>query len=194
MADEQKNELGGVRPSPLPFDPSELTTVRVRPAVFARMCDVSKQCVSQWIRQGKITRGPDGLIDPALAARQVFERSDPTRLRARVFKNAMSTQDELKLRARMLEQQIKALKYRQEMSTHNDDVALRLGQFCNRIEEKFGVLAAAHERGELQSALDMLLAPIFYPDNEVVDLDLDAIVTDGQSDGGAAEGNGTLSF
>lgn len=194
MTDEHKNELGGVRPSPLPFDPSELTAVRVRPAVFARMCQVSKQCVSQWIKEGKITRGPDGLIDPTLAARQVFERSDPTRLRARVFKNAMSTQDELKLRARMLEQQIKDLKYRQEMSTHNDDVALRLGQFCNRIEEKFGVLAAAHERGELQSALDMLLAPIFYPDNEVADLDLDAIVTAGQSDGAAAEGNGTLSF
>lgn len=194
MADEQKSELGAVRPSPLPFDPSELTTVRVRPAVFARMCQVSKQCVSQWIKEGKITRGPDGLIDPAVAARQVFERTDPSRLRARVFKNAMSTQDQLKQRVRTLEQQIKDLNYRQEMSTHNDDVALRLGQFCDRIEEKFGVLAAARELGELQSALDMLLSPIFYPENDVEDLDLKAIVADGQSDGAAEKVNGALSF
>lgn len=194
MTDEHKNELGGVRPSPLPFDPSELTAVRVRPAVFARMCQVSKQCVSQWIKEGKITRGPDGLIDPALAARQVFERTDPGRLRARVFKNAMSTQDQLKQRVRTLEQQIKDLQCRQEMSTHNDDVARLLGQFCDRIEEKFGVLAAAREQGELQSALDMLLSPIFYPDNDVEDLDLGATLADGQSDGTAEKVNGALSF
>lgn len=166
MADEQKNDLEKMRPSPLPFDPSELTAVRVQPAVFARMCQVSKQCVSQWIKQGKITRGPDGLINPAQAARQVFERTDPSRLRARVFKNAMSTQDELRLRVRTLEQQVNTLKYRLDISTHNDIVASRIANLCDRIEEKFGVLVAAHEQGELQSALDMLLDPIFYPDRE----------------------------
>lgn len=194
MTDEHKNEIGGVRPSPLPFDPSELTAVRVRPAVFARMCQVSKQCVSQWIKEGKITRGTDGLIDPTQAARQVFERTDPGRLRARVFKNAMSTQDQLKQRVRTLEQQIKDLKYRQEMSTHNDELAFLLDQFCNRIEEKFGVLVAALEQGELQSALDMLLSPIFYPDNDVEDLDLGATLADGQSDGTAEKVNSARSF
>lgn len=194
MADEEKNELGGVRPSPLPFDPSELTAVRVRPAEFARMCQVSKQCVSQWIKEGKITRGPDGLIDPVQAARQVFERTDPSRLRARVFKNAMLTQDELKLRIRTLEQQVSAQKYRLDLSTHNDVIAFRIASFCDRIEEKFGVLAAAREQGELQSALDMLLSPIFYPDNDVEDLDLGAALADGQLDGAAENVNDTLSF
>jgi hypothetical protein len=76
--------------STLPFDPESLTQgIRVRPATFAKMCQVSKQCVSQWIKCGKITLYPDGTLDPAKAARQVIDNSHPGRLRARVFKAAV---------------------------------------------------------------------------------------------------------
>lgn len=60
--------------------------IRVLPAELARMFDVSKQTVSQWIKQGKVTLGPDGRLDPQIAARQVMENSDPARLRARVLR------------------------------------------------------------------------------------------------------------
>jgi hypothetical protein len=73
----------------LPFDPASLTQgIRVQPATFARMCQVSKQCVSQWIKAGKVTLFPDGTLDPAKAARQVIDNTHPGRLRAKVFKAA----------------------------------------------------------------------------------------------------------
>lgn len=85
------------KPSTLPFDQETLAQgIRVRPAQFARMCDVSKQAVSQWIAQGKITLFPDGTLDPARAAREVMNNSDPTRLRAKLFRAAASDVDALR--------------------------------------------------------------------------------------------------
>lgn len=89
-------------PSTLPFDPTYLTQgIRVRPAQFARMCNVSKQAVSGWVREGKITLFPDGTLDPARAARQVIANSDPSRLRARIFKCV--TEDVITLRRKIID-------------------------------------------------------------------------------------------
>lgn len=73
----------------MPFDVDTLTQgIRVKPAVFARMMDVSKQSVSQWIKFGKISLYPDGTLDPRKAAKQFIDNSDPARMRAKVFKLA----------------------------------------------------------------------------------------------------------
>lgn len=154
----------------LPFDPADLVALRVRPAEFARMVGVSKQCVSQWIKQGKVTLGPDGKLDPAKATREVFQRTDPARIRARVFKSAMESRDELRARIRELESSLAA-----ERETHTaamvaarfefkDEQARQLSAFIDAIVDQFGDLAKAQAAGYLADALDDLTAPIFYPD------------------------------
>ena len=69
---------------PLPFDPVDLAQgVRVNQADFSRMCGVSRQTVSQWVKLGKIKAVyPDGSLDPFQAARDVIRNTDPARLRA----------------------------------------------------------------------------------------------------------------
>ena len=88
---------------PLPFDPVDLAQgVRVNQADFSRMCGVSRQTVSQWVKLGKIKAVyPDGSLDPFQAARDVIRNTDPARLRAKVFK--VATEDAQALRARVSE-------------------------------------------------------------------------------------------
>lgn len=94
----------------LPFDPADLAQgLRVNQAAFARMCEVSRQTVSVWVRTGKIRAiYPDGTLDPARAAREVIRNTDPARLRAKVFK--VATEDAQALRARVagLERELSA--------------------------------------------------------------------------------------
>jgi hypothetical protein len=74
----------------LSFDPRDLMGMRVRPAAFARLCGVSRNAVSQWCRKGLVTLGPDGLLDPVRAVRELMRRGDPKVIRARVFRVALS--------------------------------------------------------------------------------------------------------
>lgn len=69
----------------LPFSLTELSNIRVRPADLARMMNVSRQAVSGWVKQGKITLGADGRVDPKIAVTQLLSNCDPSRLRAKVF-------------------------------------------------------------------------------------------------------------
>lgn len=75
----------------------ELLAVRVRPAEFARLLGVSKQTVSIWIRDGKVTiNALDGLLDVRRAIQDVLRNTDPGRLRSRVLRQAVT--DALDLR------------------------------------------------------------------------------------------------
>lgn len=98
--------------APLAFDWRDMTKARVRPAAFAKMVGVSRQTVSCWIRDGKVTLHPDGKLDPAVAARQVLERSDPSRLRARVFRQATEDADSLRRRIAALENELQGARGR----------------------------------------------------------------------------------
>lgn len=151
----------GVRPSTLPFDPADLVAMRVRPAQFARMVGVSKQAVSVWIREGKVTLGPDGLLDPAVASRQVIERSDPTRLRARVFRQATASVGELRSKVAALEAKLQAVEQATEWRC-SDETARRLARFLDALREGFASLVQAHEAGALDAALDRLEWEAFY--------------------------------
>jgi len=91
MTTHQKltNQTPEQGPVSLPFDPSTLAQgIRVKPAQFARMCEVSRQTVSQWVKNGVVRLFSDGTLDPAIAARSVVEKTDPGRLRAKVFRDA----------------------------------------------------------------------------------------------------------
>lgn len=78
----------------------ELLAIRVRPAEFARMLGVSKQTVSTWIQQGKVTINVlDGLLDVRRAIQDVLRNTSPGRLRSRVLRQAVT--DALELRANL---------------------------------------------------------------------------------------------
>lgn len=88
--------------SPLPlFEPGDLAQeLRVRQSDFARLCGVSRQTVSMWVRKGKIRSVfPDGTFNPRQAAREVIKSTDPARLRAKIFR--IASEDAAALRRRV---------------------------------------------------------------------------------------------
>lgn len=149
------------RPSTLPFDPADLVAMRVLPAQFARMVGVSKQAVSEWIRNGKVTLGPDGKLDPAKASREVIENSDPARLRARTLKQATLTHAQLRARIRELQESCEAI----EIATRNrcvDEASRKLYRFVDALEAQFDELRAIADSGGLGDALDRLVFTAYY--------------------------------
>lgn len=97
------------RRSTLPFDVADMLAVRLLPSQFARVVGVSKQSVSKWIRAGKVTLGPDGRLDPVCAIQEVLRNTAPTKLRARIFRQAMQGAEDQSIRIRALERTIKEL-------------------------------------------------------------------------------------
>lgn len=74
-------------------------SVRVLPAEFSRMIGTTKQSVSRWIREGKLTLGVDGRLNPSAAMRQLARTCDPGRFRVRLIKQAVSDMRETTERA-----------------------------------------------------------------------------------------------
>lgn len=74
------------KPLSLPFDPEQTSPVRMRQSDIARLFQVSPARVSQWVKNGQITRYADGLIDPARAARELAKNCDIQRMRAKPFR------------------------------------------------------------------------------------------------------------
>lgn len=148
--------LENLRPSILPFDPADLVAMRVKPAQFARMCGVSKQAVSQWVKEGKITPGPDGLIDPVVASRQVFERTDPGRLRARIFRDAMAPYGDLQRRVRELEAELATWKEVRPLFMHHDEIYERGAELSRALAANLDRLIAGEASGALDEELEML--------------------------------------
>lgn len=141
----------------MPFDPAQLTAVRVSQAEFARICRVSRQAVSEWVRKGKISVFPDGKIDPHADARQVFERTDPARLRARVFRGAVVSIDRLRQRVGELESQLAAERdCRERLTIHKDDLARMDVALVATLVERFDDLVSANQLGELQAAIEQI--------------------------------------
>lgn len=152
----------------LPFNPSDMVGMRVRPSEFARMCSVSRQTVSQWIKRGIVTLLPDGRLDPVVAARQTMSRLDPARVRARVFRTAMMDRKQLetdheKLRSDLVTERagradaIKAAIFRQ-----SDEYSHRMALFMDALLENFAELALAREDGRAEEWLDEIAGSIFW--------------------------------
>lgn len=97
----EKTELTGRNDaqSLLPFDPSDLMNIRVLPAEFSRMIGTTKQTVSRWVREGKLTLGVDGRLNPSAAMRQLARTCDPGRFRVRLIKQAVSDMQETMVQA-----------------------------------------------------------------------------------------------
>lgn len=83
----------------LPFAETELLAVRLRPAEFARCIGTTKQSVSRWIADGKVTLGADGRLNPTAAMRQLLRTGDPGRIRARLVRQAFADLGDLRAQA-----------------------------------------------------------------------------------------------
>ena len=108
-SNNENEDMKSATSSLLPFDEKDLLAIRLLPAEFARAAGVSKQTVSRWIKQDKITLGADGRLDPNVAMRQVIKNSTPGRVRARFVKQAYSDMAGLReeaSRASILEEQL----------------------------------------------------------------------------------------
>lgn len=77
-------------------DAPELLKVRIQPAQFARALGCSKQSVSRWVRDGWVSLGADGRLDPTVAIGQLLRRCDPGRLRARWLRQAVGEVQDLR--------------------------------------------------------------------------------------------------
>ncbi len=161
-------ELMTARPQLLPFDPAELLAVRMRPAQFASMCKVSRQTVSQWARKGWISVGPDGLVDPVAATRQLLKRADPARVRARIFREATATHGELRARVHELEAELALERARAagcEAAARNvalDASAEAFARFTAALVARFDEACVALVAGDLGAWVDELAAVEFY--------------------------------
>jgi len=142
--------------------------MRVTCAQFARMVGVSKQAISEWKKRGIIELGPDGKLDPAKATRQVIERTNPVKLRARVFKQATATLDELRTRVRQLEAELAA---EREWSNARacaaaaraeDHAARQLCRFTDALVARWDEARNLHGACALSEWLDELAAIEFY--------------------------------
>lgn len=67
-----------------------------------------------WIKKGKITLYPDGTLDPAKAAHSVVKHTDPSRLRAKVFRASNDEVADLRKNATTLAKELTAAKARIE--------------------------------------------------------------------------------
>lgn len=107
------------------LDHPDLLRVRILPAQFARAVGVSKQSTTRWVRDGWVTLGADGRLDPTVAIGQLLRRCDPGRLRARWLRQAVTEVQELREAAAMADERVAAVEARAEDRAGIAEAALR---------------------------------------------------------------------
>lgn len=127
---------------------AEVGRQRVSQAQLARMLGVTRQAVSSWVRDGKLTIGVDGKVDPAAATKQVVANSDPSRLRARVLREAVEDGSFQRRRIVELEHQMHAanarIDYLEEFSAAQDRCE---ATFAELVLDRFESLKACDADG-----------------------------------------------
>ncbi len=164
----------------LPFAESELLAVRLLPAEFARACRVSKQCVSKWVRNGKVTLGCDGRLDPNEAMRQLLRTTDPGRIRARFLKAAVADLDALRAAAALAEERERELAFARERIKFLES---RLDE-AGDIEEAFKAMLIANA-AELRASDDAGFARLL---DEILDRAILASCALAEEEGGEGAG------
>lgn len=155
---EARTGLLDARPSLLPFDPKQLLALRMTRAQFAKACGVSRQSVSEWVRKGWVNIGADGRLDPVEAIRQLMGRVDPSRLRARIFREATASLGELRARIQSLEAEVAAERLARKQALHRDELARRISNFIDRLQSNAEAYWGAYLEGHGDRYLDLLTA------------------------------------
>jgi predicted transcriptional regulator len=82
----EKAKLARVLSGPtLPFEPGQVSVVRIRQADFARLMGVTRPAVCQWVRSGRITTNLDGTLDPNRAVAELLRTVDMKTARPKVL-------------------------------------------------------------------------------------------------------------
>lgn len=186
----------------------ELLAIRVRPAEFARMLGVSKQTVSTWIRDGKVTiNALDGLLDVRRAIQDVLRNTSPGRLRSRVLRQAVT--DAMELRENLARAEDRAEIAEAALQKAQSDIAFwqKWADDSDRAEEIFKTLIVeqserlrAAPADEWPAILGGLLdVAILAADPDAGDDDLadfliatDTARADNETEGGAGQNDAAL--
>lgn len=163
-------DIDELRPS-IPLLPEPDLTIRVTRSQFAGLAGVTKQTVSNWCKEGKITLGADGKLDPAQAMREVIENSDPGKLRARVLKQATASYGELRQRIADLERELEQANSHAEALRETRDDAARwaVADALDYVESDFSDAAAAHDAGRLREWLHCVIDLVVGGDESEAD-------------------------
>lgn len=145
MTDSTKQPQESSLQEALSFSWADMAPVRIRPAEFARLLGVSRQTVSKWIEKGIVTLLPDGRLDPVRAIRDVIRKADPATIRARLFREAMrSEQESIAASLRAKDERIAALVAElRESASDSDGWYERLEMFHESINKNASRLRAA---------------------------------------------------
>lgn len=117
---KQRNET-----STLPFNPDEVSVVRLNQAQIAEIFGVSRQAVNQWIKTGKVSIFADGTLDPVKVARELAKNTDPGRLKNRVFRQIRDETDLLRAQVNQNAKEIKRLNEQVETTRQRAAFLLR---------------------------------------------------------------------
>lgn len=183
----------------------ELLSIRVRPAEFARMLGVSKQTVSTWIKDGKVTiNALDGLLDVRRAIQDVLRNTSPGRLRSRVLRQAVTDAFDLRDNLARAEDRAEAAEAARQKAMADLDYFKKWaddGDRCVDIlkeliaQQADRLRAAPNEAwpdilGDLHDDATLAADPI--PDDELADLmgAYDAIGAIHEKEGGGADAAG----
>jgi hypothetical protein len=133
-----KNKLDlDTQPNNQPYlfgnDEIDKSNIRVRPAEFARLIDCSKQAVSIWVKDGKITLGTDGRLNPSVAIAQLLKNSNPSLLRAKALKPLIRIINEQAEKIKLLEEDMISLK---EDCDFHEGASLDLIGMLNKVESQ----------------------------------------------------------
>jgi transcriptional regulator with XRE-family HTH domain len=153
---EKHGSDGKERPASLPLlaDAPELMKVRVRPAEFARIVGVSRQTISRWVSGGKITVHPlDGRIDMQAAVRQVLQFTEPGKLRARLFRQAVADVNDLRAAVASADARAAALDAELSKARSEAQYFRRYSEDCDRYLDAFKRIVIARE-ADLRRAPD----------------------------------------
>ena len=147
--------------SRLPFDEKDLLSIRLLPAEFSRAVGVSKQTVSRWIKDNKVTIGADGRMNPTIAMRQLLRNGDPGRMRARLVRQAINDTADMRAQAARsvdLEQQLADARVRlQYLESYSQELGLASELAADVLTDSIEEIRAASGREELRSVFADLL-------------------------------------
>lgn len=131
----------------LPFNECELLRIRITQAEFARSLGVNKSTVCRWLKNGTISAGADGRIDPQRATRQLLRNADPGRFRARLIRQAYGDLNDLRAqadRAVQLEQQLTDLQIAADRERDMNDLDYeQLSDWLDDFERRIGMVSQA---------------------------------------------------
>jgi hypothetical protein len=152
--------------SSLPFPDAALLAVRLLPSEFARAVGVSKQCVSLWIKNEKVTLGADGRLNPQAAMKQLLRTGNPGRIRARIVRQAFADMGDLRAeaaRASDLAQQLAALEARRlnaEIAADRDHETLErwLDEFARLIGDSAPLIRSTLDAEDWRAHVQETLA------------------------------------